>query len=122
MEKSNFGIRVDLLKMKNAFMRNIVGKTSTKRCIVIPIDDNKEMFLSEKGCYLNLSAYAVSNSQYGDTHLIKGDLPKEVREAMTQEERNALPIYGNMRPIKAQTMAVTESVDMGNDGQGDLPF
>ena len=30
---ANFGIRIDLLKLKGAFLRNIKGKTSTKRCL-----------------------------------------------------------------------------------------
>jgi hypothetical protein len=39
---SNFGIRVDLMKLNGAFMKNLVGKTATKRCIIIPVDDNPQ--------------------------------------------------------------------------------
>ena len=34
---SNFGMKIDLLKLKGAFLRNLQGKTSTKRCIIIPL-------------------------------------------------------------------------------------
>ena len=44
---SNFGIKIDLLKLKNSFVTNIKGKTATKRCLVIPIDDSG-VFLGEK--------------------------------------------------------------------------
>ena len=112
-QKQNYSIKIDCLKLNGAFMKNLTGKTATKRCLIIPVDDNECMY------------YELQNSQYGDTHLLKGDLPKEVRERMTEEERNAIPILGNMRPIKPQQMQVTGSVSMdAPDGQqqDDLPF
>lgn len=124
---SNFSIRLDLLKLQGAFTRNLKGKTATKRCLIIPVDDNDGMFLGEKGCYLNVSAFETRNNQYGDTHLIKPDIPKEKRERMTEEERNAVPILGNMRPIQPQQGSVTgtmQSTDFVNE-QGeaeDRPF
>lgn len=33
---ANYGIKIDLLKLKGAFMKNLQGKTATKRCIIIP--------------------------------------------------------------------------------------
>lgn len=125
MEKTNYGIRIDLLKLNNAFLRNMTGKTATKRCLIIPVDDNDSIFLGEKGCYLNLTAFEISNPKYDDTHCLKGDLPKDVREQMTEEQRNAQPILGNMRPIKPQAMQVTGYVSMDapeNQQQEDLPF
>lgn len=54
---SNFGIKVNLAKLNNVFLRNVQGKESTKRCIVIPIEDNW-LFEGEKGgIYLSLSAF-----------------------------------------------------------------
>ncbi|MBQ8713058.1 MAG: hypothetical protein IJ551_09625 [Prevotella sp.] len=124
---ANYGIKVDLLKLQGAFTRNLKGKTTTKRCIIIPIDENPGMFLGEKGCYLNLSAFETQGNQYGDTHLVKTDLPKEVRERMTEEQRRAVPILGNMRPIAPQQGTVSgtmQAQDFVNE-QGeadDLPF
>jgi len=125
-EKQNYGIKADLQKLNNAFLRNFTSaKTSvTKRCICIPIDDNPSIFLGEKGCYLNMTAVAVNNPQYGDTHCLKPDIPKEIREAMTQEQRDALPILGNMRPlVKGQTITQTTSAEAAEDEPADdLPF
>ena len=120
----NYGIKVDLQKLQNAFLRNFTGRTATKRCICIPIDDNPSIFLGEKGCYLSMTAVEVSNPQYGDTHFLKPDLPKEVREHMTQEQRDALPIIGNMRPlVKGQPISQTVSSEQPEtDPQDDLPF
>jgi len=124
-QKNNYNIRIDLLKLNGAFMRNMTGKTATKRCLIIPVDNNPSVFLGEKGCYLNMVAYETESQQYGDTHFVRGDLPKEVRERMTDEQRKAVPILGNMRPIKPQQMQVQGSVNMDapeSQQQDDLPF
>lgn len=125
MEKSNYGIKVDLQKLQNAFLRNFTGKTATKRCICIPIEDNPSIYLGEKGCYLNLIANEQENPQFGNTHYVKGDIPKEVYDKMTEEQRNAYPILGNMRPIAPKQQAVTGTVNMDapeDEQQDDLPF
>lgn len=121
----NFGIKIDLQKLQNAFLRVFKGKTATKRCIVIPIEDNPAIFLGEKGCYLNLTAVGVENSQYKDTHFLRGNIPNETYQKMTEEQRRAFPILGNMRPIMPKTQQVNGVVDMdAPEGQqnDDLPF
>ena len=45
----NFGIKIDLLKLKNSFVTNLKGKAATKRCLVIPIDDSG-VTSARKGC------------------------------------------------------------------------
>ena len=125
MAKNDYSIRVDLQKLNGAFLKNLTGKTATKRCIIIPVDDNPSMFIGEKGCYLNMTAFETQNNQYGDTHLIKPNLPKEVRERMSDDERQAVPILGNMSPFKAPEQQVTGSVDPNapeGQQQEDLPF
>lgn len=57
----NFGIKIDLLKLKNSFVTNLKGKAATKRCLVIPIDDSG-VYLGEKGVYLNLQPLKCGNS------------------------------------------------------------
>ena len=75
----NFGIKIDLLKLKNSFVTNLKGKAATKRCLVIPIDDSG-VYLGEKGVYLNLTAVEMREQRYGDTHVLKQSLAKEVYE------------------------------------------
>ena len=110
---SNFNISLDLLRLQGAFTRNLKGKTA--------------MFLGEKGCYLNAVAYETQDNQYGDTHMVKPDLPKEVRERMTEDERRNQPILGNMRPMQPQGGTVSgtmQASDFANDhgDDNDLPF
>ena len=44
----NFSIKEDLLKLKGAFITNFKGRTETKRCLVIPVDDSG-LYVGEKG-------------------------------------------------------------------------
>lgn len=41
---ANFSIKANLLKIKGAFVTNLKGKTATRRCLVIDIDESG-MFL-----------------------------------------------------------------------------
>lgn len=122
----NYGIKIDLLKLKGAFMRNLQGKAETKRCLIIPVDDCDGIYLGEKGCYLNMTAIEMQEPKYTDTHCIKVNIPQEQREAMTEEERNAIPILGGLHAIevKQATMQVTETI--GQEAfaptDDDLPF
>jgi hypothetical protein len=119
---TNYGIKIDLLKLQGSFVTNIKGRTMTKRCLVVPIDDAR-LYLGEKGCYLDLAAIELQNQQYSDTHCIKQQLPKEEYEALSEEERRAMPILGGLREIerKQQSMTVNGNVDVSQD-DSDVPF
>lgn len=124
---ANFGIKIDLLKVKGAFVRNLKGSTATKRCLIIPVDEADGMFLGEKGCYLSMTAIELQNPQYNDTHGVKVELPKEKREQLSDEELRAIPFIGNLRPLKEKpqaTMNVTGEVDASQftENTDDLPF
>ena len=122
---ANFSIKTDLLKLKGAFVTNLKGKTATKRCLIIPVDD-AGLFIGEKGVYLNLTAIEMREPKYQDTHCVKVSLDKERYDAMSEEERNAQPIIGGMRQLERQTaeIVVTSTLDgsqvLGDDD--DLPF
>lgn len=122
---TNFGIKLDLLKLKGAFMRNLKGQTATKRCLIIPVDECDGIFLSEKGVYLNLTAIEMLNPQFNDTHCIKPDIPKEQREAMTPEEQKAIPILGGLHAIAVQQPQMNVNGTIGQEAfadNDDLPF
>lgn len=105
----NFNIKQNLLKFHNAFVMNIKGKTSSKQCVCIPIEDN-HLFVSAdenlkaKAVYADINAnqYENGKSQYGDTHYLRLSVPKEVREKMTEEEKKAIPYLGNMKTSQLQ--------------------
>ena len=122
---ANFTIKADLLKLRGAFMMNLKGKTATKRCLVIPVDD-AGVFVGEKGVYLNLVANEMQEPKYGDTHFVKVSLDKDAYNALSEEERKNIPILGGMRELQqqARAMQVTQAVDAAAavDNPDDLPF
>jgi hypothetical protein len=121
---ANYSIKTDLLKLKGAFVTNLKGKTATKRCLIIPVDE-ANLYVGEKGVYLNMTAIEMREPKYSETHCVKQSLDRERYDAMTDEERNAQPILGGMKQLerKATEMNVTGMVDgasmINND---DLPF
>lgn len=122
---SNFSISIDLLKIQGAFLRNLKGKTATKKCIIIPVEEHQGLYVGEKGCYLNLTAIEMREPKYRDTHCIKPNLHKDEREAMTEEEQRALPILGGLHAIEAHQQEVGGQVDASSiidTSEDDLPF
>ena len=123
-QEKDYSMKVNLTQLNGAFLKELTGRTATKRCIIIPVDDNPSMFVGEKGVYLNIAAFANENPQYGDTHMLKPNLPKEVREQMTDDQRRAQPILGNMRPMRQelQTQGQPIAAESRDQQQDDLPF
>lgn len=121
---ANYSIKTDLLKLQGAFVTNIKGKTTTKRCLCIPIDESG-LFLGEKGCYLNMTAIEMQNPQYSDTHCIKVSLDRSAYERMTDEERAAQPIIGGLHELKNKPQAavdLTANNPYMVGAEEDLPF
>ena len=117
----NYNLKLDLAKLKKVGVANITGKTGNKvKCVVIPVEENN-IFLSEKGgVYLDLACFALKEEKYEQSHLVKPSLTKEQRERMTDEEKNAIPIVGALKPMKAKQAEVKEEVQP--DPADDLPF
>ena len=122
----NYSISINLSRLAGAVFTNLKGKTATKRCLVIPIDD-AGLYAGEKGIYLNLVAYEQRDAKFGNTHLVKRSLSKAEREAMTDEKLRAEPILGDMKEMKPVTVQPTMEMQgaqfVADDGTvDDLPF
>lgn len=99
-EEKNYAIRLRLKQLKQTLVTNINGKEGKPvPVVIIPIEPNG-IFVGEKDCYLDLSAYALKNPSYGQTHLIKRSLSSAERESMSEEDVTNMPIIGNMKEIK----------------------
>ena len=115
---SNLIIKLNLNNLKNVFVKDFVGKTETKKCLCIPIDEN-DLFVSEKGgIYLDLLAWTNNKLKDGKTHLIKQSFSKKKREKMTSDEINSQPIIGDIKPLELQKAEL--KTDHVTDD--DLPF
>ena len=105
----NFIIKLNLLKMSGAFKYGFKGKDGeTHRCVCIPVD-GKAIFEGQTGVYADLSALALRDPKYDDTHMIKERFPKADYALLTEEQRRNTPIIGSMRPRTAMS---------GTDGEG----
>lgn len=114
----NFSIKIDLLKFAGARVVKVQGE----QAILIPTELNQEIFVGQKGAYLNMTAIGLKEaSQYGDTHFVKGNLPRDIFDKMTDEEKRSQPIIGNMRPVEAKKAAATEAPEDEVEID-DLPF
>lgn len=121
---ANYSIKTDLLKLQGAFVTNIKGKTATKKCLCIPIEESG-LYLGQKGCYLNTTAIEMQNPRFEDTHCIKVAYDREVYEQMTEEQKNALPIIGGLHELKRRPQAavdLSQSNPMYAQTEEDLPF
>jgi hypothetical protein len=113
----NYNSKINLLRLRNAFATNIKGKTETKRCVCIPIDDN-DLFVGEKGIYLDAACYELKNPTDNQSHLIKLSVPKEKFDAMNETQRQAIPIIGNLSQFAS--LPISGTTEAENDD--DLPF
>ena len=104
IDMENFNEKLNLMKFKKSGVMQIQGKGEVLKCLIIPIEEN-HLFVSTdesgkpKAVYFDLIAWGLQNSKYGDTHMLKQSLPKDVREKMSDEERKSQPIFGSMKPV-----------------------
>ena len=109
---SNYNLTIALTKLKGAKVMEIQGKTCTKTCVVIPIDneegtvrdsyegkiDGLPTMKSLEDVQLNLTAFEFREKKYGQTHGIKASFSKKRLERMREEELRSMPFVGNMKP------------------------
>lgn len=100
---SNFSLKVNLLKVAGSRLVNVNGQ----RTVLLPITDNG-LFEGEVGVYLNL--VAIESKSDFSTHCVKPELPRDVRDAMSQEKLKELcPIVGSMRPIVRKNQPIKQA-------------
>jgi len=120
----NYSVRIDLAKLQGATLMNIKGKTATKRCLLIPVDD-ADLFVGEKGVYLDAVAWEQREQKYDSTHCVKQSFPKSKMDAMTEEQRRQLPILGSLKPMQQQGgMQPSDTYEATTiaENADDLPF
>lgn len=110
---ANLNLSIDLTKLKGAKVMEIQGEFSTRKCVVIPIDNNlgtvcdgytaktpegqttTRFFDDVK---LNLVAIEYRQKKHGISHGLKPSFSREVSERMTEEEVYATPWMGTVKP------------------------
>ncbi len=117
---SNFSTKLNLAVLKHS-RRIIKGQSGDLDCIIIPIDANN-LYKGEKGLYLDLYHIQLKNPAEGqsNTHLVKQNLPKELYETMSEEEKRAMPILGSSTVWISKSNEAELAEPSGEDD--DLPF
>ena len=118
---------IDLMKLESACVVTLTGKTSKKKGIFIPIDDNDlQVSLDEnlkvKKVFLNFVNWALNEEgKYGDTHITKQAFSEEFRSQLTEEELKQMPILGSMKPIKKAALTIEAQTEV-EAIDSDMPF
>lgn len=124
MAKNTYGGSINLMKLQGAFLRTMAGKTATKQCVCIPIEDAM-LHSTENGIFLDIIVFENDDDKirYDQTHSIKQSFSKEQREKLGD---TLTPYLGNLRIIKKTDMASQAAAEEAKHGQipveDDLPF
>lgn len=114
----NISIKLNLRQLKHV-EREMKGQGDKMiKCLIIPLEENM-IYQGEKGAYLNLTAIEIKDrskftADQKDTHLIKQDVPKDKYEAMSEEQKKSLPIFGNAILWGRQESSPVESSEISN--------
>jgi hypothetical protein len=120
---SNFLGKINLATLKHVIQEKKNKAGEPVKCVVIPIEQNRLFHSVEKGnIYLDFVAWE-SDKDF-QSHSIQQSIPKEEREAMSEEERKAIPYLGSLNEMsgggaKPQTQTADVSA---SDDDDDLPF
>lgn len=120
---SNITTKLNLSGLKCVIQKK-KGKSGDIDCLVIPIDQN-HLFRGEKGVYLDLTHIPLKNQRENskDTHLVKQQLPKDVYNSMSEDERKEMPILGNTVVWGSSGNSVGNAPEPEEiDESDDLPF
>lgn len=118
----NYNITINLAKIKGSFVTTLKGKTETKACICIPLS---ELYVGKNNSpYLDMTAIEMKTLQFSSSHIIKQRFAKETYNAMSEEQRRAVPIAGSLKAVGGTTSTTSEAPNdfPGAEGTEDLPF
>ncbi len=123
----NYNIKIELDRIPGAKVMDIQGETKTRRCVVIPIDNERGTVIDEYRKFdhgvggmtsrplahvqLLATAYESANQSYGSTHYIKPQVSKEHFERMSETQVRNLPFIGSLQPWQVSPKKEEEKKD-----------
>lgn len=110
----NFSIKIELDRIPGAKIMDIKGDTATRRCVVIPIDNERGTVVDEYKKFdhslgamtskplahvqLLATAYESASQNFNSSHYIKPQVSKEHFERMSETQVRNLPFIGSLQP------------------------
>ena len=113
---------IELNKFKNAFVADIKGKTATKKCVCIPIEDN-DLYCGDKTISASMVAYETD--KFGHSHSLRQSVSAERFKTMADDEKKLIPYLGHMKTKVAEVLTSAAEVEPENietSNGDDLPF
>lgn len=112
--------KLNLAGLKHS-VRKMKGQSGEIECLIIPISTNN-LFKGEKGVYLDLEGFEIKNkaNDSKDTHLVKQSLPKETYNALTDDQKKAIPVLGSHILWNGGSLGDAKVIEQAEDD--DLPF
>ncbi len=89
------GGKLNLAMLKHVVMEK-KGQSGMVKGLFIPVEANHLFEGKDGNFYLDVVAFDLKNATKDQTHLVKQYLHKDVREKMTKEELEAMPIIGSL--------------------------
>lgn len=118
-KKNMLNVKINLQKIEGANI--LTGKTG-KNYLAIPLDDNKQLFCGKSGIYFDLLAIPTPNSPFGKDYCLRPQIDKEYYDKMSDEERRAIPIVGDVTEIKFK-VAPTDNDQLDDNSElNELPM
>lgn len=123
---------IDLLKLENACVISVPGKSTVKRGVFIPLEEN-DIYVSTTESLKPKSAYIGLNvmqrrevSQYDKTHYCKQSLSRDFRSAFPELAEKKKSVYlGDFKPFVIESgnaAAKIEAPEYEVSPDDDLPF
>lgn len=123
---------IDLLKFENACVISVPGKTTVKRGVFIPLEENDVYItttesLKPKSAYVGLSIMQRREvSQYEKTHYCKQTLSRDFRAAYPELTEKKKAVYlGDFKPFVIESGNAATKIEAPEytvSPEDDLPF
>ena len=95
---ANYNERINLANLEKVGVTTLNGANGPVQCVVIPVKENN-IFIGDKGIYLDLVIIETKDSKYGDTHFVKRQLSKDERAQEKLSGQRIGKILGNLKEI-----------------------
>lgn len=105
----NYQLKIDIKKLNRTFVYQIQGRTEKVECLCIPVSEFYHGKNGELYCTIGITEKQTVGT-YGDTHFAKQQLEKEAYNRLSDEQKRAIPIIGNMQPSKFANQSKIETV------------
>lgn len=136
-ERNNYWLDIDLTAFRGAGRGTVDAGSGPVDCVIIPVGANW-LHVSDRGrVTASVAMYertdrgtgAAQPDQWGHTHSLRLNAPKDVRQSMSDEERRGVPYVGSAKPMGGASQPASygavqsySPASRASERDEDLPF